>query len=125
MSALNQSLNSANQGDIAYPKVVVPISTKKVIATMDAVYHLFTEVQPKEMGVEFPQEFVNFYEWVLDRFDRGELDIKKPLGLSVTVHDNCYAKSGGERYFDQARSLLRLAGCELVEMELNRENALC
>ena len=34
MSALNQSLNSTNQGDIAAPNVVVPISTMKVTITM-------------------------------------------------------------------------------------------
>lgn len=98
---------------------------KKVINTMDAVHHLFTEVQPGEMGVEFSQEFVNFYDWVLERFDSGELAVMKPLDVTVTVQDNCYSKASGGLGMERARRLLQLTGCSMVEMEHSREDALC
>lgn len=98
---------------------------KKVINTMDAVHHLFTEIQPGAMGVRYSQEFVNFYDLVLERFDSGELSAENPLDVTVTVHDNCYSKASGGPAMDRARRLVELTGCRQVEMEHNREDALC
>lgn len=98
---------------------------RRVVNSMDAVQHLFTEIQPREMGVEFSQDFRGLYDLVLERFASGELSIEKTLDLTVTPHDNCYSKASGTDDIERSRKLLELTGCRILEMEHFRENALC
>lgn len=98
---------------------------KRVIPLMDAVYIMLTRIQPREMGVEFSQEVVHFYSHLLERLERGELGEMRPLGLTVSIHDNCYAKADPDLFFATARRILELCGCRVVEMAHTRENSLC
>ena len=54
----------------------------------------------------------------------GKLKVKKPLGRRVTFHDPCHLGrlNGG---YEGPREVLRLIGCELVEMPRNRDNSFC
>ncbi len=98
---------------------------KRVITALDAVHVMFTKVHPEETGVRFDQEIVNFHEWILRNIEDGQLSMERKLGITVTVHDNCYAKAGGTRYFDQARKLIDLAGVRVKEMRHHHVDALC
>ncbi len=98
---------------------------REVIVGLDSVHTLFTRIHPRENGIRFRQTFVNFHDWLLERIDTGELRITRPLGRTVTLHDNCYAKAEGNRAFDRARRLLDLAGVRVEEMKHHREDALC
>jgi len=96
-----------------------------VVPLLDAVYHVFTQVHPKEMQVKHEQTFINFHDWLLEKFDSGDIDLPNQLNISITVHDNCYSKALGEPYWDKHREILKRCGCILVEMEHNRQNSLC
>jgi len=98
---------------------------KTVIPMIDAVHWMMTNVIPNEMNVNLDIEIENFHQWFLDKIDAGDIELTKNLGLRVTVHDNCYSKGGGDPYWDRPRRLLKLAGCEIIEMEHIREDALC
>ena len=98
---------------------------RRVITALDAVHVMFTRVHPEETGIRFEQEITNFHEWILQRIQNGQLSMKRRLGIEVTVHDNCYAKAGGSRYFDLARKLLDLAGVRVREMRHHHMDALC
>ncbi len=98
---------------------------KTVVPMLDAVYYIFTHVHPSEMGVEHTPEFVNFHDWLLEKMDSGEIPIKKRLGLTVTVHDNCYSKPFGDDLWDKHREILTRCGCTITEMEHAREDSLC
>jgi hypothetical protein len=98
---------------------------KKIIAGLDSVHAMLTNVHPLENGIRFEQEILDFHEWILEEIQTGRLRLERKLDLAVTVHDNCYAKVGGDRYFDQARRLLDLAGADVVEMRHHRVDALC
>jgi len=64
-------------------------------------------------------------DWILERFESGAIEVAAPLGLRVTVHDNCMSRCLGGRPQDVLREIATHAGCELVEMEHNRFRALC
>ncbi|MFW9997618.1 MAG: (Fe-S)-binding protein [Candidatus Odinarchaeota archaeon] len=98
---------------------------EKVVPALDAVHWVLTNVHPLEMGVKHDQEIVNFHDWLLTRIEEGEFSLTEKLGMKVTVHDNCYSKAGGGKYWDTPRVILERAGCEIVEMKHIRENALC
>jgi heterodisulfide reductase subunit D len=101
---------------------------KTIVTFLDAVEHMLNEVHPQEMGIKFAQKVVNFNTWLLDMIEDGRINIPNRVSMKVTVHDNCYSKSGtydGKTYWDLARKVIKQTGCEIVEMEHNRENALC
>lgn len=101
---------------------------KTVVTFLDAVEHMLNTVHPGEMGIKFDQKVVNFNAWLLDAIESGKVNIPNRVGMKVTVHDNCYSKSGvydGITYWDLARKVISQTGCEIVEMEHNRELALC
>lgn len=98
---------------------------ERVIVGLDSVHAMLTKIHPEENGIRFGQDVLDFHEWLLTEIQDGRLRLERELDLAVTVHDNCYAKVGGDQYFDQARRLLHLAGVEVEEMRHHRVDALC
>lgn len=98
---------------------------KNVAHTLDAVHYIFTEVHPLEMGVAHSQKFINFNEWMLEQINGNKIELNNKLDFSVTIHDNCYSKAGGETYWNTAREILTKCGCEIKEMEHIKKDSLC
>ncbi|TFG19704.1 MAG: (Fe-S)-binding protein [Promethearchaeota archaeon] len=101
---------------------------KTIVTFLDAVEHMLNEVHPNEMGIKFNQKVVNFNTWLLEMIEEGKINMPNRVNMKVTVHDNCYSKSGvydGISYWDLARKVIKQTGCEIVEMEHNRKTALC
>ncbi len=95
-----------------------------IVTPLEALHHIFSAVHPDEMGVAHRMNFVNFHDWLLEQIDDGTIPLKD-LQLAVTVHDNCYSKVAGERYWETPREILRRCGCEILEMAHIKEDALC
>ncbi len=98
---------------------------ERVVPALDAVHWMLTNVHPFEMGVTHDCEVQNFHELLLTKINDGEIPIKKKLNLKVTIHDNCYSKAGGGKYWDSPRLLLNHSSCKIVEMKHNKANSLC
>lgn len=98
---------------------------KNVTHTLDAVQYIFSEVHPKEMGVSYKQNFINYNEWMLEQINSGKIKITNPLDLKVTIHDNCFSKALGGAYWDTPREILKECGCNLIEMEHIKKDSLC
>ncbi|TFG24873.1 MAG: hypothetical protein EU533_01670, partial [Promethearchaeota archaeon] len=58
---------------------------KKIVATLDAVEHIFKNVHQNEMNVNHEQSFMNLNHWLLENINSGTLKLEKKLNLSVTV----------------------------------------
>ncbi len=56
--------------------------------------------------------------------DRGEIELKRPLGYRVTYHDPCHLGRFNNGY-DAPRASLNKLGTELVEMGRTRDNSFC
>ena len=100
-------------------------NTRTVVPMIDAVHWMMTRVLPNEMNVNLGINVENFHQWLLDKIHSGDIRLTKQLGMKITVHDNCYSKGGDSLYWERPRQLLRLAGCDIVEMDHIRENSLC
>ena len=98
---------------------------RKVVACLDAVEYMFKEVHPKEMGVDYSQEFINFNQWLLDHINSGEIQLTNRLDITTTIHDNCYSKAMNEVYWDVPREILEKCGYRIIEMKHNRKDSLC
>jgi len=98
---------------------------KNIAHTVDAVQYIFSEVHPKEMGVNHNRNFINFNDWILNSLKSGELPITNKLNFSVTIHDNCYSKALSGIYWDPPRKILEMCGCEIKEMKHIKKDSLC
>ena len=98
---------------------------KNIIHLLDAVQYIFSEVHPKEMGVQHDKNFINFNDWMLEKLNSGEIKVNTELNLDVTIHDNCYSKALGGKYWAPPRKILAKCGCNIIEMKHNKEDSLC
>lgn len=77
----------------------------------------------KEFGGEF--EVVHYTQLLRDLIESGRIKPVKEITGKVTYHDPCFLGRHNEEY-DAPRAVLNaIPGLELVEMERNREHALC
>jgi Fe-S oxidoreductase len=98
---------------------------EKMYCFMVVEASMFTDVLPKRFGIDFDFEVELLDNWILDRLKGGKIEIKKPLNMKVTVHDNCCGRYMDGILQDITREIMERIGCEVVEMRHNRENALC
>jgi Fe-S oxidoreductase len=63
-------------------------------------------------------------ELLLELLQSGALRPERPVEHRVTYHDPCYLGRHNGVY-EPPREILRLLGCELVEMPRNRDNSFC
>ena len=98
---------------------------KRMFFVCPAGYHMFTRVLPERFGAEFNFEKIFIADYLLDQFDHGRLNIRRPLDQTVVVHDSCHARVLGPGFMDQVRRLFRRLGVSLVEAEHNREGGYC
>ena len=101
------------------------LGVKRVICFMEAEAAMLAEVLPRRYGADFGVTVTTLDSWVLERLRSGRITVTRPLGMRVTVHDNCMS-----RYLDgepQAvvRETLRRIGCDLVEMRHHHDKGLC
>ena len=55
----------------------------------------------------------------------GEIELKTPLNLTVTVHDNCLSKMESGMLQSVNREIIQRTGCRVKEMAHTRDHALC
>jgi Fe-S oxidoreductase len=78
---------------------------------------------------EYPDFGGNFeiehYTTLVKRLiETGQVKLKKKLDYRVTFHDPCHL-GRYNKGFDAPREVLKLLGCELIEMARNRDNSFC
>lgn len=68
---------------------------------------------------------IEHYSTVVKRLiEQGRLPISKQMNKRVTFHDPCHLGRFNKGY-DAPRDILKLLGCELVEMGRNKDNSFC
>ncbi len=86
---------------------------------------MFTDILPKKFGIDFDFEVELLDSWLLDRIKSGKIELTRKLGKKVTVHDNCCGRYVGGTLPDTTREIVEQVGCKVVEMQHNRDDALC
>ncbi len=92
---------------------------KRIMTTDPHSYNTIRNEYP-EFGAVAPID--HYTSVLLDLIESGRLKVRSPLGRRVTFHDPCHLGrlNGG---YDAPRRLLKLIGCELIEMPRNRANS--
>lgn len=105
---------------------VEKIGAKRVVMTCPSCHYMWKNIYPRELNRELDFEVVTASEFLYKKAVTGNLQFSEPKKPGVvTFHDPCdLGRKGG--HFDEPREVLqRVPGFEFVEMENNREHALC
>ena len=86
--------------------------------------HSFNTIRNEypDFGGEF--EIQHYTTLLKQLFEQGKLKLNKKLDYRVTFHDPCHLGRYNKGY-DAPRELIKLLGCELIEMDRNRDNSFC
>lgn len=95
---------------------------KKIITTDPHAYNIFKNEYP-DFGLE--AEVYHHTETLYQLVKEGRLVPKYPVNETITFHDSCYLGRYNDVY-DPPREILKaIPGVKLVELERNREKAMC
>jgi Fe-S oxidoreductase len=95
---------------------------RKIVTTDPHAFNTFKNEYP-EFGLE--AEVVHHTQLLADLLKEGRLKPTKRVEEKVAYHDSCYIGRYNDIY-ESPRDILRaIPGIELLEMERNRQNALC
>ena len=97
---------------------------KKMIIPCAAGWNTFVNVLPK-FGLKRDFEVQHMLCWLLERIESGEIQITRPLNLTVTIQDSCYGKTFGDAFLNVPRTLLGKIGVTVIEQELSAKRSLC
>jgi Fe-S oxidoreductase len=97
------------------------VSFKTIVTTDPHSYNTIRNEYPDFGGRYEIQHYTSFVKRL---FDEGKLRVTEPLGLRATFHDPCHLGRFNKGY-EAPRDVLKLLGCELVEMGRSRANSFC
>jgi len=101
------------------------LNLKRVVYFCLAGYNMMQNLLPQYFGVSFDFDRVYLLDYLYQKIERGEIKIDHRAEGTVTVQDPCHAKTLGQDFLDMPRRLLQEMGYSVLEMEHNRELALC
>jgi len=107
---VNQNLESFNNYGV-----------KKIIVVCPHGYNALKNEYP-QMGGNY--EVYHYTEFLAKLIAEGKLKPNKPLGAKVTYHDSCFLGRHNNVY-DQPRTVLKTAGCNVVEIEKGKNFGFC
>jgi Fe-S oxidoreductase len=96
-------------------------SFKTIVTTDPHSYNTIRNEYPDFGGKYQIQHYTSFVKRL---FDEGKLHVTKPLAYRATFHDPCHLGRFNKGY-EAPRDVLKLLGCELVEMGRSRANSFC
>lgn len=99
----------------------IVVSCPGCTANFDEVYPEVTEM----LGIEWDLEISHVLEVIDDLIQSGSLTFEREIDATVTYHDSCHVGRWHGLYDEPRRILEAIPGLDLVEMEHNREDALC
>jgi Fe-S oxidoreductase len=96
-------------------------SFKTIVTTDPHSYNTIRNEYP-DFGGRY--EIQHYTTLVLQLLREGRLKVTRQLGLRATFHDPCHLGRFNKGY-EAPREILRLLGCELIEMARCRSNSFC
>lgn len=96
-------------------------SFKSIVTTDPHSYNTIRNEYP-DFGARY--EIEHYTTLLLGLLKQGRLKVARQLGRRVTFHDPCHLGRFNKGY-DAPREILRLIGCELIEMGRCRANSFC
>ena len=94
---------------------------KTIVTTDPHSYNTIRNEYP-DFGAKYPIE--HYTSFVKRLFEGGKLRVTQPLKYRTTFHDPCHLGRFNKGY-EAPREVLKLLGCEIVEMGRSRANSFC
>jgi len=101
------------------------LNPKSVVYFCLAGYNTMQNLLPLYFGVSFDFDKVYLLDYLWQKIEGDEIKIGHRAEGTVTVQDPCHARTLGQHFMDLPRRLLDELGYSVLEMEHNRELALC
>ena len=102
-------------------KTLADCDFKSIVTTDPHSYNTIRNEYP-DFGGSF--EIHHYSTVVKQLIEGGKLKLKKKLDYKVTFHDPCHLGRFNKGY-DAPRDIIKMIGCNLVEMGRNRDNSFC
>ena len=107
-----------------FSEVIKKSGAKKIIVTCAGCLKTLRDDYPK-LGIELP-EVRHVTQALQEIIQKKKLKLKARFrGVKVTYHDPCHLSRAAGVYDDPREIIRAIPGVELVEMETNREAAMC
>jgi len=105
-------------------EVIRASGAKRVVFSCPEGYYTFKHHYPNVVG-NLGFEVMHFYDLVEEMLSEGSLTLNGGNGGCYTYHDPCRLGRMAKIYESPRNILSKLSGSKVVEMERNRENAVC
>ena len=94
------------------------LDIERMVCYCASCYNFLSNILPKVYGKKLPFKLVSMYEWMLEKVEQGELEVKKPLKYKdkLAISESCYVSELGEKFQQDLRKLYEIAGADLVEL---------
>jgi Fe-S oxidoreductase len=79
---------------------------------------------PEMLGKELPCEHISLYQWLMERYDAGEIKVENPQSFKAAISEPCYVSELGKDFYELMRRVYEMTGAEFVELENNRDMSL-
>jgi Fe-S oxidoreductase len=100
------------------------IGARQLVTTCPSCYHTWAHDYPRLLGEPLGFEVLHATEWLAALIDQGCIELKG-FAQPVTYHDPCDLGRTSGIYEAPRRIIQAIPGIEFLEMEENREMALC
>ncbi|MBM3190642.1 MAG: (Fe-S)-binding protein, partial [Chloroflexi bacterium] len=102
------------------------IGARRVVMTCPSCYHMWQHLYAEELGEPLELQVLTASELLREMLAGGKVPLGEPRrpGI-VTYHDPCDLGRKGGHYEEPREVLRQVPGCTFVEMQNNREHALC
>ncbi len=101
------------------------LNTERLVCYCPSCANYFGNVWPNSHGLRLPFKIISLYEWLWEKYQQGELQIKKKKDKKIVLSDSCHAGELGEGFMNAVRGLYEAAGMHVVELKNNRHDSLC
>ncbi|MFX0071333.1 MAG: (Fe-S)-binding protein [Candidatus Hermodarchaeota archaeon] len=101
------------------------LKPKNLLVLCTAGTNVFKNVLP-HYGLTYKFDSIKSYiQYICEKIQNKEIQIKKKLDITVTIQESCYSKMFGDEYMDLPRKILNAIGVKVIEIEACRENMRC
>jgi Fe-S oxidoreductase len=100
------------------------IGARRLVTTCPSCYHTWAHDYPRLLGESLGFEVLHATQWLAALIDQGQIDLRG-FPQPVTYHDPCDLGRTSRIYETPRRIIRAIPGIEFVEMQENREMALC
>lgn len=95
-----------------------------VVFTCSGCYKTFKNDYPEIVG-KLPFNIIHITQYLNEELNKGKLNLKNPINMTVTYHDPCHLGRHAKVYDEPRNILSAIPGIELKEMYPTRENSWC